>query len=292
MLKITTSGKLLAAAALCCGMLVAGCGSTATESAVIWGQVDATEVDINTKVAGRLMELYVKEGSVVKRGQLLARIDAREKQAKTAAAKAQLEASRAAAVQAANLANARQDMLRYDSLYRQGAASEQSCDAYQTKYKVAAAAYEQEQQGVTAAEENLRQSGIYLEETNIIAPFDGIIVNKYVDPGAMISTGMPIVALQDPLDNWADFKVKETELEHYAVGAPAEVRGRSEKLRLQGKIVDISRKPDFASYRATSERGDAGDIIAFNVKVQLNDERVRPGMRFCLVKAADGERRP
>lgn len=59
--------------------------------------------------------------------------------------------------------------------------------------------------------------------------------------------------------------------------------GRNDGLRLQGRIVDISKKPNFATYRATSERGDDDDIITFNVKVQVNDVRVRPGMRFRLL---------
>lgn len=280
--------KFFAAALLLAGIAASGCGSDAAPAGV-WGQADATEVDINTKVPGRLTELYVQEGSIVRRGQVLARIDAREQQAKTAAAAAQMAAARASVLQAeANLNNARQDLRRYASLYEQGATSEQNYDSYKTACAVAEAAFAQASQSAAAAEENLRQMDLYLQETAVVAPFDGLIVSKYADPGAMISTGMPIVALQDPLDNWADFKVKETELERYAVGQTVEVQGRSAGLRLQGRITDISRKPDFASYRTTSERGDAGDIIAFNVKVQLNDRRVRPGMRFCLLNEAEG----
>ena len=108
------------------------------------------------------------------------------------------------------------------------------------------------------------------------------MTTKYYDPGAMISTGMPVLAVQDPLDNWVDFKVKETELGKYKINQRVKMVGRNQELRLEGTIVDISKKPNFATYRATSERKDAEDIITFNVKVQVNDERVRPGMRFKL----------
>lgn len=59
----------------------------------------------------------------------------------------------------------------------------------------------------------MRQNNINLGEINIIVPFDGIITTKYANEGAMMSTGMPIVAVQDPKDNWENLKVKETELD-------------------------------------------------------------------------------
>ena len=117
-------------------------------------------------------------------------------------------------------------------------------------------------------------------ETVITAPFDGIVTTKYVDAGAMVSTGMPIVGLQDPSRNWVNFKVKETDLDKYELNSEVTLYGRNKDLQVKGTIVDISQKPSFATYRATSERGDDQDIITYNVKVQVNDPRIRPGMRF------------
>lgn len=269
--------------AVCC-MFMFGCGKEDKLDGV-WGQSDATEVDVNTKITGRLVNLYVKEGSIVKKGQLLAQIDSREQAAKYMAAKAQLEAAKSVAEQAkANLDNTSKDTARFQKLYENGATSMQNYDTYNTKYKVALATYEAACQNVKAAEESLAQVNISLNETDLVAPFDGIIVNKYVDPGAMISTGMPIVAVQAPLDNWADFKVKETELSKYKEGDEVTVIGRDPNLKLKGKIVNISRKPNFASYRSTTDRGDGGDIIAYNVKVSLNSDKIRPGMRVRLVQ--------
>ena len=123
---------------------------------------------------------------------------------------------------------------------------------------------------------------VALDETEIRAPFSGIITNKYVEQGAMISTGTPIVAIQDPLDNWVNIKVKETELSNYQLQQTLDLEGRDANLKLSGTVIDISKKPEFATYRATSERGD-NDIITFNVKIQINSEKIRPGMRFKLL---------
>lgn len=249
----------------------------------VWGQADATEVDLNPKVAGRLVKVLVKEGDVVKKGQLLAQIDSREQDAKTKASEAQVEAAKAVALQAkASLDNTQTDYNRYSKLYSEGAVSESVFDAYKTKLKVAVATYNQAEQSVSAAQEALRQNNINLGETDIFAPFDGIITTKYANEGAMMSTGMPIVAVQDPKDNWVNLKVKETELGEYKVGEKVTLQGRNKDLKIQGTIVDISKKPNFATFRATSERGDASDIIAFNVKIQTDSDKVRPGMRFKL----------
>lgn len=57
---------------------------------------------------------------------------------------------------------------------------------------------------------------------------------------------------------------------------------RDGKTHMSGTITDISKKAEFATQRATSERGDATDIVSFNVKIQVNDPRLRPGMRMRL----------
>lgn len=123
---------------------------------------------------------------------------------------------------------------------------------------------------------------VSLDETEIRAPFDGIITEKYVEEGSMISNGTPLVAVQDPTDNWVDLKVPETQLADFSVGQDITLVGRDGKTKVTGTITDISKKAEFATQRATSERGDASDIVSFNVKIQINDPVLRPGMRFRL----------
>lgn len=262
--------------------LSAGCGKDDSRSeSAVWGQADATEVDINTKVPGRLVELYVQEGMPVHKGDVLAQMDAREVNALNAAAQAKVGAAKAAKLQAeANLDQARRDLVRYEGLYREGAISRSMYENYVSKCDVLAAVYEQAEANVNATMEAFNQSSVNVDETVITAPFDGIVTTKYSEPGAMISAGMPIVAIQNPESNWVNFKVKETDLDKYELNREVTLYGRNKNLQVTGKIVDISQKPNFATYRATSERGDDQDIITYNVKVQVNDVRIRPGMRF------------
>ena len=310
---------------------ITGCGSN-TSTPELWGRVEAKEVDINSKIPGRVVNLLVKEGDQVKKGQVLAHIDNRDIVAQANQAKANIGALDAQTVQAntvtnlqdqtakaalntsqaqlekaqADLALAESDYNRFSELLAAGAVSKQVFDTYQTKYQVAQAAYSQAKAGVataqagllqtnvnTANEEamrskvaqaqaNLQQVEVSLDETEIRAPFDGIITAKYVEEGAMVSQGMPLVAIQDPLDNWVNLKVKETDLSNYYIQQPVKLQGRNSQLIVEGTVVDISKKAEFATYRATNERGDT-DIITFNVKVQVNSDKIRPGMRFKLM---------
>lgn len=285
--KKWAAGLLLALAVVC---LASGCSlQKEAASDELWGRADAKEIDINSKVAGRVVQLRVKEGDTVKQGDVIAYIDQRD----LLAQKAQ-----------SNLDLAEKDFNRYQELYAQGAISKSVFDAYKTKYEVAQSAYSQAQSSVSsaqagllqtdanlaatdaaqkkleAAQAQLQQIEVSLDETEIKAPFDGIITAKYIEEGSMISLGTPLVALQDPNDNWVDFKIPETKLKDFHLGQVLTMQARDGVTRVQGTITDISQKSEFATQRATSERGNDTDIISFNVKVQVNSDALRPGMRF------------
>ena len=312
----------------------AGCGMSQPAQEV-WGRVDAKEVDINSKIPGRVLSILVKEGDTVKKGQVLARIDNRDIVAQANQARAAIKALQAQVVQAttatelqdqaaratldtakaqvekaaADLSLAENEYKRYSKLVISGSISRQLFDNYETKYKSAQSGYLQAVSALAKAQAGMLQTDISrnnedatqsklaqsqavlqqvevaLDETEIKAPFDGLVTVKYVEEGAMVSSGMPLVAIQDPVDNWVNLKVKETELGRYQLQQTVELQGRDSSLKVQGTIVDISKKPEFATYRATNERGD-NDIITFNVKIQVNSERLRPGMRFKVINGS------
>ena len=134
-----------------------------------------------------------------------------------------------------------------------------------------------------ALQSQLDSVNVNLEETEIHAPFNGIITKKYVEEGQLISSTVPIYSLQDRADNWVDFKVKETEIGDFNVGDKVKFQGRNDTLIIDGIVESIRRKADFATQKATSERGDV-DIMAFNVKIRTDNEAIWSGMRFKIVR--------
>lgn len=315
-------------------LMTMGCGGkkSTEDHAQVWGRADAKEIDINSKIPGRVVELSVKEGDVVKKGQVIAHIDKRDLEAQHGQYEANIKAieaqqQQAAAVTkmqsgtsqsalgeaqaAAEKAKAQLELAaatdaRYAELLDGGAVSKQEYDNVHSNYEAAQAAYTQTQSSIAKADSGLMQTevnqanehtisqnlekaqaaleqlDVSLDETEIRAPFDGVITAKYIEEGSMISAGMPLVAIQDPLDNWVNLKVPETELSAYQLNQQVELVGRDGKTKVQGTITDISKKSEFATQRATSERGDDSDIISFNVKIQVNSDVLRPGMRFRL----------
>ncbi|MBP2651684.1 MAG: hypothetical protein H6Q74_2509 [Firmicutes bacterium] len=311
--------------------LLSGC-STQSTAQEVWGRAEAKEVDVNSKIPGRVIQLLVKEGDQVEKGQVIARIDNRDINAQANQARAVIKALEAQTVQAstgtslqdqtavatldaakaqldkagADLTLAEADYKRFSKLVTSGSISRQLFDNYQARYQAAQSGYAQAESAVaraqagllqtdmsrnteTAAQGKLEQSQaalaqveVALDETEIKAPFAGIVTAKYVEEGAMVSSGMPLIAIQDPADNWVNLKVKETELNKYQLNQTVNLAGRDSNLTVQGTIVDISKKAEFATYRSTNERGD-NDIITFNVKIQVNSDKLRPGMRFKIL---------
>ena len=303
------------------------------ETVELWGMADAKEININSKVSGRVIELLVGEGDFVKEGQIIARIDSdyqepqqRQAQAALAAQYAQLQQVIIASQSAegtldANLkaAEARlnqaktavslaaKDEARYRQLLSEEAIAIQLYDTYKSKLDDTLAAQAAAEANVASARAALLQNAqhqaqisatreqaaalqsqldsvnINLDETEIKAPFDGVITKKYVEEGQLISSTVPIYLLQDKNNNWVDFKVKETNINDFHIGDRIKLQGRNDNLTLEGMIESIRRKADFATQKATSERGDV-DIMAFNVKIRTNDEKIYPGMRFKILR--------
>lgn len=306
--------------------------SARSESQGNWGMADAKEINVNSKVAGRVVELLVDEGDYVEEGQVIARLDTDTQSASYLQAAASLgaqqgqiaearavrenqrislsnavksaEANEAAALAARDLA-AREES-RYGELLAAEAVPAQTYDVKAEALKTAEAALaaaraktesaradliqnDKNEASVAAAEKQaealtgaLQNVQVSLDEAVIRAPFSELITKKYVEEGQLVSTTVPLFALQDTGDNWIDFKVRETELASFPVGREVEIEARDGKTRLTGTVESVRRKADFATQKATNERGDV-DVIAYNVKVRTNAESVWPGMRFRLL---------
>ncbi|MHC1717585.1 MAG: HlyD family secretion protein [Acidaminococcaceae bacterium] len=299
----------------------------------LWGMADAKEVYVHSKTSGRVVDLYVKEGTNVQKGQVLAKIDqdvqktersqteaalraqyAQLQQAKvnTGVDKNNLQAavnSAAAKVRQANTSMllAQKEENRYCQLLNQGAVSAQIYDAAAATLKNQQAAYEDALAGLETAQSNMGKNKanqelermyaeaieevkgkldsvkLSEEETIIRAPFDGIITKKYVEEGSMIGNSIPLFAVQDTTNNWVEFNIKETEINKYELGDAIIMQGRDGNLRLYGNVESISRKADYATVKATNERGDK-DIVTFELRVRTNSDQIWPGMRFKLLQ--------
>ncbi len=139
---------------------------------------------LSTRLMGSITEVLVREGDLVKAGQVLARIDARDVEAK----RAQVDAGIAAAE--AVYRDAQTQAARFRALYADSAA---------TRYQL-----EQTETGLVRAEAGLTTARASRTELDAVgayatvrAPFSGIVTRRYVDPGAFAAPGAPVIELQD-----------------------------------------------------------------------------------------------
>ena len=145
-------------------------------------------VDLSPKVSGRLVATSLEdganvvEGTVVKAGQVIARLDNRDYAARVASAEAVL-----AAVQA-TLEDARKEFARTEALLKENTATEQEADRAQAVLKRAEA-------GIGEAEAALALAKLDLAETEIKAPMDARVAAKHLHPGAMLSPASVVYRL-------------------------------------------------------------------------------------------------
>lgn len=125
---------------------------------------------IEAKVSGRISELPVTLGQKVKSGDLLAKIDAREIQARLEQAEAQNE-------------QASRDLERVRTLAEKQVASKQELDNAQARARVAEAA--------------LREARTMLGYVNVTAPFDGVVSRRLAEVGDLAAPGKPLLEIED-----------------------------------------------------------------------------------------------
>ena len=216
--KKWAAGLLLALSVVC---LASGCSlQKEAASDELWGRADAKETDINSKVAGRVVQLRVKEGDTVKQGDIIAYIDQRDLLAQKAQAEANIKALQAQVRQSGVVTDLQDSTSK--SQVDTASAGLDSAQAGLLQTDANLAATDAAQKKLEAAQAQLQQIEVSLDETEIKAPFDGIITAKYIEEGSMISLGTPLVALQDPNDNWVDFKIPETKLKDFHFGQDAD----------------------------------------------------------------------
>jgi HlyD family secretion protein len=181
---------------------------------------------VSSKATGRLIELNVREGSLVRQGDLLARLDAADVSASLGVSEAGLRQSEAALQQAeANLklaqsqqANAEDELRRALGLASQGFVSPQSADAARTRARSAAASSAAAQAalataraGVGQARAQVRLAQVNRDSTEIRAPFDGVVLVKNANVGDLLTPFSNAVGTSGAVVTMADLSTLEVE---------------------------------------------------------------------------------
>ena len=291
---------------------------------VIQGEMEVEEYRVSSKVPGRILELRVKEGYMLKAGDTLAILEAPDVKAKMM--QAQNAADAAAALEQMAKNGARKEMIqsafqllqqakagfevaeksynRIKRLYDDGVVSAQKYDETEAMYKSAQAqvkaAQSQYDMAVSGARLEERQAASatagqargavqevtsYINETVQIAQMAGEVSDVYPKVGELVGTGSPIMTISVMDDTWATFNIREDQLKGLAVGTEITVNVPALDKDMKMKVYHMKDKGSFAAWKATKASGQY-DQKTFEVKARPAEklEGVRPGMSVILKK--------
>ncbi len=231
---------------------------------------------ISSKATGRVEFLGVAEGSRVKAGDIIARIDARDVEAQAQSAEANVAAAKAALLQAqAEETDARAQLKRAQDLLRQKFVSAASVDTAQARADRAIAAVANARANIAAAEATARNARVAVDYTVIRAPFDGVILSKTANVGDLVTpfsnaadSKGAVVSMADMSTLEVEADVSESSLAKVQVGQPAEI--------LLDALPDTRFRGHISRMVPTVDRAKA--TVMTKVKFDAIDPRVLPEM--------------
>jgi HlyD family secretion protein len=290
--------------ALCWALVLTGCGRGGD---AVQGETDATHVDIASKVSGRVDSIYVREGDMVRRGQVLATLDGAEIRARAAQAHAARDAAQAARDRAlrgfrpeeirsardnyrraaAAEAIAETTYARYDRLTSEGVISTQKRDEAEASYRAAREAtgaakaqYELVQSGTRVedraaaladlrkAEGAVAEATSYVDDNTLKSSVDGQVMVKIVEQGELVSPGLPVLTIVDLSDQWITVNVREDRLAGLKTGDTlSAVIPALGSEHHRFTVYYVSPLGSFATWRATRESGGF-DVRTFEVRAR------------------------
>jgi HlyD family secretion protein len=280
------------------------------------GHVEATEVLVSTKVAGNLEHLSVDEGSLVKPGQELARIDTTDTRLALQASRAEralaeadlrlrLNGSRVEDVREAeaqvvraqaDLDGAQRDLDRMEGLLAVGSGTTKARDDARTRRDVAKASLDAARERtqrlkagsrreeidaararVAAAEARVAQLEQQLADAVIVSPVAGVVTEKLVEAGELAVRGTGLVVVTDLPNAWVNAYVTEPDLSRIRLGQDAQVV-TDDGQRRKGRLSFVASRAEFTPKNVQTL--DERVKLVYRIKVALEnaDGLFKPGM--------------
>lgn len=221
-----------------------------------YGYIECTQLNVTTRMPGKITAIYADEGDYVKENQVVAQLDTRE-----------MKARRQALV--ARLKNIKVNLKRVTNLYNAGAVPKQKLDEVETGYEI--------------VRDNLDALDTKLEDMTIRSPISGVVNVRVLEVGQMMPPGMPVVIVTDTSATYARFSIPETYLSQIKLGDKIDLNVVGNDSTVAGKIVQIVPMADFATHTPTTA-SDQRDIRSFSVRVKVDNKKgfFKPGMNVYI----------
>jgi RND family efflux transporter MFP subunit len=242
------------------GIIFSGCNQKFIKKEVkkpeFAGYIENTQVNVTTRIPGRLTAIYVDEGDTLKKGEPVAQLDNRELVNNINALKTKL-------------ANVAVNKKRVENLYKAGAVPLKKLNDIETGYAMLV--------------DKIAALNTRLEDMTIRAPMDGVVTVKVLEVNQMMPPGMPVVIETDPQGTWARFNIPESYLGQIRLGKIFTLKSNIPGVTFKAKVIQLLPMADFATYTPTEYR-DQHDIRTFDVKMKIisNLQQCKPGLSVFL----------
>jgi HlyD family secretion protein len=253
------------------------------------GRIEADEIDISTKFAGRIAHLFVDEGDVVKAGQAVAQMDTSDLEASLKKAEAQVQGAQRAldearanvAQQQSQLTLAHQEFDRTQALVQRGFATKQLLDQRRQQVDGATAALNaanfrvaQTERALDATTQDVELYKVNIADNTLRAPKDGRIQYRIANIGEVLPAGGKAFTMLDLAYVYMDIYLPTVEVGKAKIGDDARiVLDARPDLAIPGKVTFIADQAQFTpkAVETKSER----EKLMFRVRVRIDPERLR-----------------
>jgi HlyD family secretion protein len=289
----------------------------AEDQLVLYGNVDIREVQLGFRVAGRLEKMNLEEGDSVSAGTVLATLDSKPQrdgmalaEARVAEARARLavlrtgsrpqeiEQARARVVEAeAALKNARQEYQRQQEVTGKGLSSQGLLDNAVAQRDEASARLAANREALALAIEGTRaedilaaeaalagaeaqreQASTELQDTQLQAPNNGVILTRVREPGAIVSAGVPVYTLSLTDTIYVRAYVDEPQLGKVVPGAKLIVTTDSSDRQYTGQVGFVSPRAEFTPKSVETPELRTDLVYRLRIVIPDADDGLRQGM--------------
>jgi len=285
---------------------------------LVSGTVEAREVDISPKLAGRIEAIYADEGDHIKKGSLLLQMDDQQLKIQVeraisaqkaaneilrdlkAGARKEEVASAVASLEAAEATYKKSfdDLKRAEELFKEGAASKDflekaflqldttktNRDMTKEKLDLLKAGtrinvVESAKYAVQQAQHSVDELMFIKTDSRTFSPIDGIITLRSAEPGEVIASGTPVLTVINPVDCYVRIYISEKVLGQVSIGQEIEVFTDSfPDKAFKGKLTYISSEAEFTPRNIQTQDERVKLVYAAKVTIKNDDLMFKPGM--------------
>lgn len=255
---------------------------TITQTVAATGKINPEfKVAINPEVTGEIIQLPVKEGDRVKKGDLLIRIKGDQYVAQKERLEANLLSAKASLkMREAELTKVELDYNRIQELHSKGLSSDSELESAKSNYLSTKASYQAAEANVSQSQASLREIMDQISKTSIRSPMDGVVTKLNVELGERVfgagfTMGSDIMTISDLRNIEAVVEVDENDVVLVSIGDTAKIKVDAFKdEEFVGIVSEIGNSAN------TSGLGTQNEVVNFEVKIKLIDPKkdLRPGM--------------